>query len=54
MRGAASDVVVGLRETDDGAFQPDKDGVRHGGVVHLWVIAGYFVHPALKEEGAFL
>lgn len=39
VRGTASDVVVGLREADDGALQPDEDGVRHGGVVQLRVIA---------------
>lgn len=39
VRGTTSYVVVGFRETDDGAFQPDEHRVRQRGVVHLWVIA---------------
>lgn len=43
-----SDVVVGFRQSDDGAFQPDKQRVCQCGVVCLRVVAGYLIHPALK------
>lgn len=49
VRGAPSDVVVGLGQTDDGALQPDEDGVGERGVVQLRVVAGDLVHPALEE-----
>lgn len=42
------DVVVGLRQTNDGALQPNKHGVCQCGVVRLWVIVRYLIHPALE------
>lgn len=39
VRSATGNVVVGFRQANDGAFQPDVDGVCQGGMVGLWVIA---------------
>lgn len=39
VRCTTSNVVVGLGQTDDGSFQPDKHRVCQRGVVHLRVIA---------------
>lgn len=50
VRRAAGDVVVGFRQTDDGALQADKHGVRQCGVVRLRVVAGDLVHPALRGD----
>lgn len=39
VRSATSNVVVGFRQANDGAFQPDEDRVCQSGMVGLWVIA---------------
>jgi len=48
VRRAASDVVVGFTQADDGALQPDVHGVGQRGVVRLGVVVRYFIHPALE------
>ncbi len=40
--------MVGFRQTNDGALQPDIDRVCQGGMVRLWVVVGYLIHPALE------
>lgn len=50
VRRAAGNVVVGFRQTDDGALQADEHGVRQCGVVCLRVVAGDLVHPALRGD----
>lgn len=54
VRRTPSDVVVGLGQTDDGSFQPDKHRVCQRGVVGLRVVTGDFIHPALKGENPSL
>lgn len=50
VRRAASNVVVGFGQADDGALQADEHGVCQCGVVRLRVVAGDLVHPALRGD----
>lgn len=47
----AGDIPVGLGQTQDRALEPDINRVGQGGVVHLRVVAGDLIHPALTESG---
>lgn len=53
VRGTAGDVVVGFRQSNDGSLQSDKDGLSQCGMIRLWVVVLYLIHPTLQRYTDF-